>query len=881
MKMNRFITILAIFMVTLMCFTNDAKAYSSDPTNDTKDLIFHEENHKITGDNFTDLDGKVNELKDLEEGTIIVRFRYEQGSIMSLFSLSNKDLANDHFHVYITPSSIGLENRSQGSNTHIKEDVTLKGNEIHTLALVVDKKEGYKFFLNGELVLQDSETKREFLNKIHEPNSAQLGRTERAGNSNNYPFNGVIDFAEVYAKPLKDEDLINITGVTEAEPLINPLPNDALITDPYSVFHPGLYDSNAYRIPALYHTMDGTLIAGIDKRIDHAGDSPANIDMLVRRSADQGDTWEDDGILINDYPGYASNIDQALLQDKDTKRLYSLVLGFPEGGGFPTATKGNGFKEIDGNNYMVLHDDDNNEYTIREDGVVYDDSNERTDYTVDEKRNLYVGDTKKSNIFLAESPLKPKKTSYLELWHSDDDGLTWDGPKDLNGILKEDWMAFLGAGPGSAIQLTEGTHEGRLVFPIYFTNENGAQASAVIYSDDHGETWERGESPNEGRIVNGETLSERTFSRGSNEITEAQVLEMPDGQLKLFMRNYSGYAQIATSFDGGETWDSEVVTERDLVAPYSQMTAIRYNGLIDGHEAVIFASAGHGSQRINGTVKAGLIKEDGTYSNGRTKYTFDWKYSQLVKEGAYGYSSLTNLDDGNIGLLYEAGSNMDFIKFNPAYLKWERDMELPLPSLESIQIESKTEEYFPGDPIEIKAVFDKFVMLSGDRTLTGTIGNKEVVLELKQKGEDGTAFVFEGELPELEPGEYDFTAEFSTNTDIRNVYGEKLDKSSDANKLSTNLTVSDVPLVENALDIKAHVEHFEKQGEFEDNVAHALKIHLVAVNRFEKKEVNAKVIKHMNSFKLLLEHYNEEAMISEDAYQALKEQSDHLIKKWE
>src|SRR5699024_5530188 len=129
--------------------------------------------------------------------------------------------------------------------------------------------------------------------------------------------------------------------------------------------------------------------------------------------------------------------------------------------------------------------------------------------------------------------------------------------------------------------------------------------------------------------VDGKVLDEGTFV--GNEIRVSQVVEMSDGQRVLFVRNYSGYAHIATSFDGSETWHREVVTEHDLIAPYSQMTAIRYDGQIDGKEAVIFASAGDQTQRINGTVRAGLIQEDGTYENGRTKYTFDWKYSQLVK----------------------------------------------------------------------------------------------------------------------------------------------------------------------------------------------------------------------------------------------------------
>jgi sialidase-1 len=780
--------ILMFTMLPATIMANEQPLETPDPS-----LVFRAENQQIYTNNYTNLNDKVDALKGLEEGTIIVRFRYTGTSIMSLFSLSNSTKANGHFHLYITPAAIGSENRLEAPgqtavNTHVKADIAVKQNEVHTVAMVVDKNQGYKYFLDGKLVKTDTTSARKFMSNVFEPNSAQLGRTERPTGSNQYSFNGEIDFAEVYSKPLSDQELLAITGVTNTTPVQTPLPEGALITDPYSVYYPGQYGSNAYRIPALLQTVDGTLLAGIDKRISHGGDSPANIDMLVRRSLDNGQTWEENGVLINNYPGNASNIDQSLLQDRETKRIFSLVLGFPDGGGYPTSVKGSGFKTVNGKPYLLLKDQSNNEYTVRENGEVYDSANVKTTYKVDQKRNLYNNDVKVSHIFLPASPLKPIRTSYLELWHSDDEGLTWEGPVDMNPGMKEEWMAFLGAGPGTGIQLTEGDKAGRLVFPVYFTNENSSQASAVIYSDDHGATWHRGESPNEGRIVNGVTLNERTFT--GNELTESQVVEMPDGQLKLFMRNYSGFAQIATSFDGGETWDSEVVTERGLPAAYCQMTAIRYDGQIDGKEAVIFASPGSSSSRINGTVKAGLIVENGTHTNGRTKYTFDWKYSQLVKEGHYAYSSLTNLANGEIGLFYEGtgSEQMSFIKFNEKYLKWQRLGSTPEAKLNSIAIESpKPDGYAAKDKLRIKTVYSHYMMLSGDKSLKGTIGDTAVVFQLASQNSSGTEFIFETEFPELAPGSYTLKAAFGENLKAYNAYGSALNTQAAENKLQTQV----------------------------------------------------------------------------------------------
>ncbi|WP_171681722.1 sialidase domain-containing protein [Paenibacillus planticolens] len=789
------VTMLLFLLPANMMASEATVAAAADPS-----LVLRMDNQHIASGSSTNLNDKVDALKVLDEGTIIVRFRYTPGSsIMSLFSLSNNTTANGHFHLYISPTAIGSENRyaepgQTQVNTHVKTDaLVLKENEVHTVAMVMDKAKGYKYFLDGVMVKQDTTSARKFLNNIYAPNSAKLGLTERPAGSNQYPFTGDIDFAEVYSKPLADQELVSITGVTNTVPIVNPIPDGAKITAPLNVFTPGFMNSSYYRIPALLQTKKGTLIAGIDRRNASAADSPNNIDAVVRRSFDQGTTWETNGIVVNDYPNQASNIDMSLMQDQSTGRIFSLVDGFPHGGGLgggfgTNAYKGTGFKTINGKSYMFLTDSSAKEYTIREEGKVYDAAGAVTNYTVDMKRNLYLNGVKIDNVFGQNSPLKAYKTSYLELYYSDDEGATWTGPIDLNGETKEEWMIFLGTGPGSGIQLTQGIHKDRLVFPVYFLNDNNKQASAVIYSDDHGQTWHRGKSPNEGRDVGGGVIiHEKDFTNSAHELTESQVVEMPDGQLKLFIRNYSGYAQIATSFDGGETWDATVVTENALIAAYCQMTAIRYNGKIDGKDAVIFASPGNSSSRINGTVRVGLINENGTYPNGRTRYTFDWKYSQLVKDGTYAYSSLANLSNGEIGLFYEGtdNTNMSYIKFNVEYLKWQRQATNPAPKLSSIALEAlKPNGYASGDKLRIKTVFNSYVMLSGNRALTGTIGGKNVNFQLVSQSSAGTEFVFEGSFPELAAGSYPIEAAFASDLNIYNSYGNTLSKQADENKFT-------------------------------------------------------------------------------------------------
>ncbi|HDR1444956.1 TPA: exo-alpha-sialidase, partial [Pasteurella multocida] len=150
-------------------------------------------------------------------------------------------------------------------------------------------------------------------------------------------------------------------------------------------------------------------------------------------------------------------------------------------------------------------------------------------------------------------------TAYVWLIHSDDNGKTWSNPIDLSAQVKKDWMKFFGTGPGVGIQ----TKNGSLLFPIYYTNQHGKQSSALVISKDGGKTWDLGESPNDNRTtlkgmnsreLNWNSWENRSAESLGYELTESQLVELNNGDIKLFMRNKSGKVMMSTSKDGGYTW---------------------------------------------------------------------------------------------------------------------------------------------------------------------------------------------------------------------------------------------------------------------------------------------------------------------------------------
>lgn len=443
---------------------------------------------------------------------------------------------------------------------------------------------------------------------------------------------------------------------------------------------------NYYRIPSLITTKDGVVISSVDARFGGTKDSPNNIDTAVSLSNDNGkswsqpelvlsfEDWENDSKILKENgklstKNSASAIDPAMLQDEETGRIFMIVDVFPYGTGAANSEKGSGFTEIDSNKYLMLKRDGEKEYNYYADksGNIYSRDGNKTDYSLNSKFELYENgtpltvnqkklvywynvptgfSTKKEvrmNIMYKDSLFHPMQTSYIYLIYSDDNGNTWSDPVNLNAQIKSDNDSFMGVCPGTGIQIKNGDYTGRLIFTAYYRDtETAQQRFTTIFSDDHGNTW---------NIGKGVSLSEDL-----DNLSETQLIQFPDGSLQSFSRSTVGNVASSISTDGGVTW-SEPFTVDEL--PLSggagcQLSVLNYSGKIDGKDAVML-SAPSLDNRKNGCIYVGLITE---INNGITAYKIDWRYKKEITDSNtdFGYSCLTQLPDGNIGILYESSN---------------------------------------------------------------------------------------------------------------------------------------------------------------------------------------------------------------------------------
>ena len=656
-----------------------------------------------------DLSNELDKLKQLKNATVHMEFKPDASAprFYNLFSVSSDTKENEYFTMSVLDNTALIEGRGangeQFYDKYTDAPLKVRPGQWNSVTFTVEQPTAelphgrVRLYVNGVLS-RTSLKSGNFIKDMPDVNQAQLGATKR-GNKTVWASNLQVRNLTVYDRALNPDEVQTRSQLFERGELEQKLPEGAKVTEKEDVFEGGRNNQpnkdgiKSYRIPALLKTDKGTLIAGADERRLHSSDW-GDIGMVIRRSKDNGKTWGDRVTITNlrDNPkasdpsiGSPVNIDMTLTQDPETKRIFAIYDMFPEGKGIfgMSSQKEEAYKEINGKTYQLLYREGEQEaYTIRENGTVYTPDGKATDYRVvvepvkpaySDKGDLYKGDQLLGNIYFTTnktSPFRIAKDSYLWMSYSDDDGKTWSAPQDITPMVKADWMKFLGVGPGVGITLRTGPHKGRIVVPVYTTNRtnhlNGSQSSRIIYSDDHGKTWHMGGGVNDNRtLYDGTVVDSSTMSNYYAQNTEASVVQLNNGDLKLFMRGLTEDLQVATSHDGGLTWDNNV--ERyDVPDVYVQMAAT--HTVQNGKEYILLANA-NGPGRKNGYIRVARVEEDGQLT---------WLHHHLIQEGEYAYNSLQQIGPDEFGLLYEHHApggvpyTLSFKKFNWDFLSKDR-----------------------------------------------------------------------------------------------------------------------------------------------------------------------------------------------------------------
>jgi len=356
-----------------------------------------------------------------------------------------------------------------------------------------------------------------------------------------------------------------------------------------------------YRIPSIVTATEGTILAFCNGRVGSPRDHCPYQTIVLRRSRDDGKTWEPMQTIF-DREGWICYTGAAVVDEKTG----DIFLDYD----VRPATK----EARDA--YLATRPDE--EQALYREG--------RWQMPVAEKRGLVV---------------------------SKDHGVTWKHLK-----LGEDYQArpndagfhASGCGSDAGITLRYGPRKGRVLFigrtvrqkrsddgtPEQDDNGNPVYVghNQVVYSDDHGKTW------NPGGYVNPGT-------------GEGCVVELPDGSLYVNSRT-DGRRAEARSTDGGETFDPQSFTVAKQLRDSFGGTAAALLGVPEtvwGRHAVIFSNQSFHAERTRWNIwdrKELMISL--SLDGCRT-----WPVQKLLFEGPCGYSSSTLSRDGNAVVLYEKG----------------------------------------------------------------------------------------------------------------------------------------------------------------------------------------------------------------------------------
>lgn len=351
--------------------------------------------------------------------------------------------------------------------------------------------------------------------------------------------------------------------------------------EPVTVFRSKSEGYNVYRIPAMIRAANGDLLAFCEAR---EGGDASEIDLVMKRSADQGATW---GKL-------------QVVQESD--RFQDLYPG-------EAITVGNPAPVVD------LLDPEHP-------GRIW------LPFTLENDR-----------VFVTSS---------------DDHGSSWSEPQEITKEVKLDAWGWYATGPVHSIQLRHPPHRGRLLIPCdHRLGDDGADRGPngvhVVYSDDHGTTWQLG-------------AIDDTYDDALNS-NETAAVELSDGTIYFNTRDQNGDAAgtrgVAFSRDGGESYvaaDDErhkwfVPANVILDPPVVQCSLLRVELMRESDKSGLILFCGPDDNGPTGKGRSDLRIR---YSTNETK---TWHDGPLLHEGPAAYSDMVTTTAGgeDVAVLYEAG----------------------------------------------------------------------------------------------------------------------------------------------------------------------------------------------------------------------------------
>jgi sialidase-1 len=275
------------------------------------------------------------------------------------------------------------------------------------------------------------------------------------------------------------------------------------------VFEGGKEGHAIYRIPAIISLPNGELMAFAEGRV-HGTDDFGDINLVMKRSMDQGQTWSSLKMLV-DYDSLQAGNPAPVVDLHDPKYPQGVI-------------------------YLFFNTGDNHEYEVRMNQGV------REVWMI---KSFDLGNTWEEPVNITSQTHRPNYPQF-----------------NPNYKFKEDWRHYANT-PGHAFQFQEGKFKGRIFVAANHSvgppKDNFEEYQAHgFFTDDHGKTFQ---------------LSESISFPGSNESIAAELSDNRMIMSIRNQRGDIRNRILAYSSDGGATWDTAYF-EESLPDPVCQASIL-------------------------------------------------------------------------------------------------------------------------------------------------------------------------------------------------------------------------------------------------------------------------------------------------------------------
>lgn len=383
-------------------------------------------------------------------------------------------------------------------------------------------------------------------------------------------------------------------GIVLDEFYVTIQPSDEEEEEQVEVFvYDNVTNTIVYRIPALATAYNGDLVAVADYRYSGSDIGSGRLDLHYRISHDNGATWDDTQTVIEGYYNSSSDYwgygDPAIVADRESSRMLLLSC----------------------------------------EGDV-----------------LYSSGTRSHHQGIAR-------------FYSEDNGATWtydtDISEDIYTMFDESSIGtpvsmFVGSGRIFQSSTVKVGDYYRLYCAVLYKDENSVAKNYVLYSDDFGENWS---------VLGG--VDAPGITSGAD---EPKTEELPDGSIVVSSRITGGRYYNIYTFTNSETaegsWGTMATSNSDndgVVASGNscngEIMIVPARRLSDGVGVyVVLQSVPFGSGRANVGIYYKEIESLAEYLTPED-FAANWDGKHQASTMSSAYSTMSLLQDGTIGFLYE------------------------------------------------------------------------------------------------------------------------------------------------------------------------------------------------------------------------------------